>query len=110
VDHEDEPMKDNLAESSDLTAGAHGPRSWGSTIVLALAVGSLAVYAIVSAPAALRTVERVKAEQIRLEDLEHCEKFRMPPGSEAFATCVADLTELRRRHRDRIVAEAAGVF
>ena len=102
-------MKQNLSESSALTAGAHGPRPWGA-IVLAMAVGSLAVYAIVSAPAALRTAERVKAEQIRLEDREYCEKFRMPPGTEAFATCVADLTELRRRHGDRVVAEAAGVF
>lgn len=94
---------------SAVTAGAHGSRPWPA-IVLALAIGSLAVYATVSAPAALRAAERVKAEQIRLEDREYCEKFRMPPGSEAFATCVTDLTELRRRHRDRVVAEAAGVF
>ena len=102
-------MKEHLSERSSLTAGAHGPRPWGA-IVLVLTVSSLALYAIVSAPAALRTAELVKAEQIRLEDRAHCEKFKMPPDSESFATCAADLTELRRRHRDRTVAEAAGVF
>ena len=102
-------MKEHLSERSSLTAGAHGPRPWGA-IVLVLAVSSLALYAIVSAPAALQTAERAKVEQIRMEDREYCEKFRMPPGSEGFATCVADLTELRRRHRDRVGAEAAGAF
>jgi len=103
-------MKANTSESSQVTDGPHNPWSRASAIVLALAVGSFGLYAIVSAPSALQTAERVKAEQIRMEDREYCEKFRMPPGSEAFATCAADLAELRRRHRDRVVAEAAGML
>jgi hypothetical protein len=93
-----------------MTADPRWPRSWGSVIALGIAVSSLALYALVSAPAALRTAERVKAEQIRQEDREYCEKFKMPPGSEGFATCVVDLTALRRRHHDRFVAEAAGIL
>jgi hypothetical protein len=104
-----EPMNGN-ASQSDVTVGPHGSRSWGSTIAFGIAISLLGLYAVVSAPAALRTAERVKAEQIGLEDRDYCEKFRMPPGSETFATCAANLRELRRRHRDRVVAEAAGVF
>jgi hypothetical protein len=33
---------------------------------------------------------------IHRKDREHCERFRVQPGSEDFAACVADLTEIRR--------------
>ena len=31
---------------------------------------------------------------IQREDREHCERFRVQPGSEDLAACVADLTEI----------------
>jgi len=69
---------------------AHLPRSRIPGIVLGLAVSALAVYAIVQAPTERRIAERLKAEQIQREDREHCERFRVQPGSEDFAACVAD--------------------
>ena len=79
-------------------------------IVLGLAVSALAFYAIVQAPTERRIAERLTAEQIQREDREHCERFRVQPGSEDFAACVADLTEIRRHQRDRSLAEASGMF
>ena len=108
LDREEEPMKASVSEGSDTTAGSGGSRSWA--IVLAVAICSLGLYAIVSGPAEFRASERARAEQIALEDREFCARFRMPPGSEGFATCAADLTELRRRHRGRVIAEASGMF
>ena len=75
-----------------------------------MAASALAVYALIYAPEMRRTAERLKAEQIQQEDREYCEKFRMPPGSDNFAACVADLTEIRRRQHERSVADAAGML
>lgn len=97
-----------ISKGTNLTA--HLPQSGIPGIVLGLAVSALAVYAIVQAPTERRIAERLKAEQIQREDREHCERFRVQPGSEDFAACVADLTEIRRHHRDRSLAEASGMF
>jgi hypothetical protein len=107
LDREEKPMNANISESDAVP----GPiRSFVSVISLGTAVGALAIYAIVQAPAMWRTAERFKAERIQQEDRTYCDKFRMPPGSENFATCVTYLAEIRRRHRDRLAAEAAGLF
>ena len=39
-----------------------------------------------------------------------CEKFRMPPDSDAFATCVGYLLEIRRLNAERINAETVGIL
>jgi hypothetical protein len=101
-------MNADISESGNVM-----PRplqSWVPVVALAAAVCALAIYAVVEAPAAWRTAERFKAEQIQQEDRTYCGKFGMPPGSESFAACATDLTEIRRRHGDRIAAEAAGVL
>jgi hypothetical protein len=85
------------------------PQSWMPGFALGVAATGLAIYAIIEAPAMWRTAERLKAEQIQQEDRAHCEKFRMLPASEDFVACVADLKEIRRLHRDRSLAEAAGM-
>jgi hypothetical protein len=85
-------------------------QSWVPGTALGLAVSALAVCAAIEAPTMRRTAERIKAEQVQQENQEYCEKFRMPPGSENFAACVADLAEIRRRHRERSLAEAAGIL
>jgi hypothetical protein len=97
-----------ISKGTNLTAHLRQPGIPG--IVLGLAVSALAVYAIVQAPTERRIAERLKAEQIQREDREHCERFRVQPGSEDFAACVADLTEIRRHQRDRSLAEASGMF
>src|SRR4051812_10497060 len=68
------------AEGTNLTA--HLPQFGIPGIVLGLAISALAVYAIVQAPTERRIAERLKAEQIQREDREHCERFRVQPGSE----------------------------
>jgi len=101
-------MNAEISESKNVAGAAR----WSKTpvIVLAVTVSALAIYAIVSTPAMWRSAERFRAEQSRQEDRAYCEKFRMPPGSESFATCAADLAEIRRLHGNRLAAEAAGIF
>ena len=103
-------MNANTLKSKTVAAGAGRQESWGPVIALGIAVGSLALYAVFSAPAMLQAAERAKAAQIQQENRAHCEKFQMSPGSEGFASCVADLTEIRQRQGDRFVAEAAGIL
>lgn len=101
-------MNADISESGNVM-----PRplqSWVPVVALATAVCAVAIYAVLEAPATWRAAERHKAEQIQQEDRAYCDKFRMPPGSENFATCAADLNEIRRRHGDRIAAETAGVL
>ena len=101
-------MNVDISESENVTARLL--KSWVPVTALATAVCAFATYGVVEAPATWRAAERFKAEQIQQEDRTYCEKFRMPPGSESFAACATDLTEIRQRHRDRIAAEAAGVL
>jgi hypothetical protein len=110
VNQEGEPMNANTLESKTVAADPRRQESWAPVIALGITVGSLALYAVFSAPAMLQAAERANADQIRQENHAHCEKFQMPPGSEGFASCVTDLTEIRRRQRDRFVAEAAGIL
>jgi hypothetical protein len=101
-------MNTDISESGNAAPRPLQP--WVALFALGAAVSAFAIYAIVQAPAAWRTAERLRAEQIQEEDRTYCEKFRMPPGSETFATCVADLMEIRRRHGQRVAAEAAGLL
>jgi hypothetical protein len=100
----------NADISGHENAGRRPLRSWLLVVALGAGASVFAIYAIVAAPATRRTAERIMSEQIQQEDRSYCDKFRMPPGSEAFAACAADLTEIRRRQRDRSAAEAAGMF
>ena len=78
-------------------------------IVFALAVSAGAIYAAANGPAVYSTGQRFRAEQIQEEDRKFCEKFQMPPDSGSFPTCVAYLSEIRRLHGERVLAEAAGM-
>jgi hypothetical protein len=99
----------DTADNKTQTASLNRGRLWRS-IAFAAAVSAFAVWAIVFAPSMWRAAERLKAEQVDQENGIFCEKFQMPPGSEHFAACVTYLTEVRRRHGDRIAAEAAGIL
>jgi hypothetical protein len=98
----------DTADNRTRTAGLNRGRV--RNIAFVAAVSAFAVWAIVFAPTMWRAAERLKAEQVDQENRIVCEKFRMPPGSESFAACVTYLTEVRRRHGDRIAAEAAGIL
>ena len=45
--------------------------------------------------------ESQRAEEIKQENLETCTRLAMPPGTEAFLTCDAELTRIRQRHDER---------
>jgi hypothetical protein len=77
-------------------------------LVLGLAA-ALAIYAVVAAPEMIRNAERLRMEQIQQEDRETCTRLKMPPGTDSFASCAADLAEVRRRQHDRAIAYAAGL-
>ena len=90
-------------------------------IVFALGVSACAVFAAANGPALWSGAEQGstqrssspnerKAEQVQQENKLYCERFRMPPGGESFATCVGLLSEIRKLQGDRLAAEAAGVF
>ena len=101
-------MKAGNSESENVTPKLR--QSCVPAIALATAICAFAIYAVVEAPATWRAAQRFKAEQIQQEDQMFCERFRMPPGSEGFATCVVYLTDIKRRHGDRLAAEAAGIL
>jgi hypothetical protein len=81
---------------------------WIPRLLLGLA-GVLGVYAAITAPEMIGNAERLRAEQIQQEDREHCGRLKMPPGTDGFAACAADLTEIRRRQHERVLAHAAGI-
>jgi hypothetical protein len=101
-------MNTDISESGN--AAPRPLQSWVPHFALGGVVSAFAIYAIFQAPATLRAAERFKAEQIQVEDRTYCEKFGMSPGSERFATCAADLMEIRRRHGDSLAAEAVGLL
>jgi hypothetical protein len=92
-----------LARSQSFTSRMLG-------IVFAVGVSACAVYAAANGPALWSGAQQRKAEQVQQENEMFCERFRMPPGGESFATCVGYLSEIRKLHGDRLAAEAAGVF
>jgi hypothetical protein len=106
---ESKVMHMNISHHRNGAVAPPYPSLWSIT-ALGSAVIVFAVWAIFFAPNMWRAAERLKAEQINREDEVLCEKFQMPPGSERFAACVTDLGEVRRRHGDRLAAEAAGMF
>jgi hypothetical protein len=99
--------------SIEKAAARPGSKSLSSripSVVFALAVSACAVYAAANGPVLWSAAQHLRAETIRQEDRMFCEKFNMPAGSESFPTCVVHLSEVRRLHGDRVVAEAAGMF
>jgi hypothetical protein len=103
-------MNPDISDSENATVNLRSLWSRAPLIAFGAAVSAFAIYAIASAPEMWRTAERIKAEQLHHEDRMFCEKFRMPPDSEGFETCVGYLTEIRRRHGDKLAAEAAGML
>jgi len=73
-------------------------------------MSALAILLIAHAPTMRAAAERLKAEQTDEENRMFCQKFHMASDTESFATCVGYLTEIRRRHGERLAAEAAGIL
>jgi hypothetical protein len=89
-------------------SNARNIATWAPAIVFGGILSVFAVHATLYAPTMWAAAERLKAEQIAQEDKLFCERFRMDQTAESFATCSGYLSEMRRRHADRLNAEAAG--
>ena len=76
---------------------------WG--LCGALAVAALGM--IRNAPDARATAQQERAAETAAENRAFCEKWGMPFGTPAHATCMRDLDEIRARH-DKRLAEDAG--
>jgi hypothetical protein len=63
------------------------------------------VEASLHAPALRTLAERAEAEQIEQENRAFCGKYNMPPESDAYRMCAADLMEIRRREDARRLNE-----
>jgi hypothetical protein len=54
--------------------------------------------------------ERAKAKEIEEESRVFCVSLGLASADEAYGRCVSGLASIRRRHEDRLNAEAMGVF
>ena len=92
---------------SDLAPGrdqAMTSSSWAiyAVVILGLCLGYWMLSYVARNGAQLRAAaESQRAEEIKQENLEVCARLAMPIGTEAFATCDAELTRIRRRHDER---------
>jgi hypothetical protein len=59
------------------------------------------VYIASNGAQARAAAESRRAEEIKQENLEICARLAMPPGTEAFLACAAELTLVRQRHDGR---------
>lgn len=86
-------------------AGSGTPATWIVRVVLALAVAFVAwivVYSVVYGPQMRAEAEKRMAQEIAQENESVCGKLAMPVGSQAFATCAAELMQVRQRHEARL--------
>jgi hypothetical protein len=77
-------------------------------LAAALAAGliAMALLGVIYGPVIRQNVERATAEEIAQENRVFCEKFGMGPATSAFASCVGALTEIRRRHEERLMPDS----
>ena len=76
-----------------------------ASIACALAAGLLCVMLVVilaDGPEMAKRAERERSQQIEQENLGFCENFGIYRNTTRFADCAKGLTEVRRRHAERI--------
>src|SRR5262245_22572796 len=90
-------------------AGSLGgsPAFW---LMLAAAVGTIMVFAVITGSARRAAVERERAVEIDREDRLSCQKLGMGHGSDGFAACASLLAETRARHEQRLAADLGDFF
>jgi hypothetical protein len=78
--------------------------NWAVYAVLALGFGLacwMLIYIASNAAQMRAAVESQRADEIKQENLEVCARLAMPPETEAFLACAAELTRIRQRHDER---------
>jgi hypothetical protein len=100
--------KERPAMNSELvhTGGRSGiSATWIVRAVLAVAVafvGWIVVYSVLYGPQMRAEADKRMAQEIAQENETVCGRLAMPAGSQGFATCAAELMQVRQRHEARL--------
>jgi hypothetical protein len=100
-------MNSELVHTGAQQTGAQSGTSaaWIVRAVLGLAVAFvcwIVVYSVVYGPQMKAEAEKRMAQEIAQENEAVCGKLGMQAGSQALATCAAELMQVRQRHEARL--------
>jgi hypothetical protein len=95
--------------SARVTSGKDAAQ-WVLVTVITVVVGGFALYAALNGSAWREKAQKLRLEEVAREDRVLCEKLGIHYGSERFSTCVAVLSEARRREAQRLASDAAGIL
>ena len=71
-------------------------------LVLGIAMGLVAIWAILHIPQARERFERIRAQEISEENRHYCEKWGRKAGTHEYTLCAIDLYEIRKNQTKRI--------
>ena len=71
-------------------------------LILGIAMGLVAIWAILHIPQARESFEQTRAQEISEENRHYCEKWGMKAGAHAYTLCTIDLYEIRENQTKRI--------
>jgi hypothetical protein len=109
-------MKSNASVSGSGSGNAvahHAARTivaWAPGVAYVAAVGAVVIYMFIYGPAIRAEAESRNVEEIDQENTLFCQKFGMPRGTDAFATCVSYLADIRKRDEKRVSRDLDPVF
>ena len=98
-------MNSELVRTSDEPTPA---ATWFVYLAFALAaafVCSIVAYSVIYGPQLRAEAEKRMTQEMAQENEAVCSKLGMPSGSQAFAGCAAELTQVRLRHEARLNRE-----
>src|SRR5215831_14823200 len=71
-------------------------------LILGIAMGLIAIWAILHIPQARETFEQIRAQEISEENRHYCEKWGRKAGTHEYTLCTIDLYEIRANQTKRV--------
>ena len=71
-------------------------------LILVIAMGLVAIWAILHIPQARERFERTRAQEISEENRHYCEKWGRKAGTHEYTLCTIDLYDIRQNQTKRI--------
>lgn len=71
-------------------------------LILGIAMGLVAIWAILHIPQGRERFERIRAQEISEENRHYCEKWGRKAGTHEYTLCTIDLYEIRQNQTKRI--------
>jgi hypothetical protein len=71
-------------------------------LVSGIAMGLVAIWAILHIPQARERFERIRAQEISEENSHYCEKWGRKVGTHEYTLCTIDLYEIRQNQTKRM--------